>query len=63
MLNGEDDLSGLCQVCDVPHENTSPGECRLAAERRRLGAELDDVITNLPTGASTRQRKRKAPCG
>lgn len=41
------DLEGLCQLCDPPHEDTSPGECRLAAERRRLGAELDDVLTAL----------------
>lgn len=23
--------AGLCTVCKTPHENTSPGECRLAA--------------------------------
>ena len=45
------DTGDLCALCDVPHPDDSPAECRLAAERARLGAELDDLLTELPAGA------------
>jgi hypothetical protein len=49
MLTVDEDalgLEGLCCLCGTPHEDDSPGECRAAAERRRLGAELDRMLTD-----------------
>jgi hypothetical protein len=51
MLTDEQHLEGLCQLCATPHENSSPGECRAAAERARLNAELDDLLTEMFTEA------------
>ena len=42
-----DIVESPCPVCDEPHEDTSPGECRLALKHERDAAEFDSLLTEL----------------